>query len=165
MWALRLPPPSVAPLVSDSSLPASSVKDHLNLDGLALVESHRGVGGVGRSRYVGVVSKPLVLVLDVAKPVGIGDPDCVRRQRLAHLGRTADGWALRWPDCWAVGAAATASVAALVSVSFVALVVGEAHLHLDGLALVGVGQGVGRAGSACDFRVVGKPLVAEGGVR
>ena len=31
-------------------------------------------------------SKPLVLVLDVAKPVGVGDPRTVRRQRLAHLG-------------------------------------------------------------------------------
>ena len=43
---------------------------------------------------------------------------------------------------------ATASVAALVSVSSLPRVVGEGHLHRDGLALVGVSQGVG-AGTHC----------------
>ena len=63
------------------------------------------------------------------------------------------------------GAADTASVAALVSVSSCAAVVGKGHLHFDGLAFVGIGQGVSRAGSACDCSVVGQPLVGEGGVR
>ena len=40
-------------------------------------------------------------------------------------------------------AAATAPVAALVSVLLVVSVVGEGDLHLDRLARVGVGQGVG----------------------
>ena len=51
------------------------------------------------------------------------------------------------------GAATTSPVAALVSVFFVARVVGKAHLHLDGLALVGVNQGCSWFRGVLDVRV------------
>ena len=47
------------------------------------------------------------------------------------------------PVAGVLGRAATVAVAALVSALVVARVVGEANLHLDGVALVGVYQGVG----------------------
>ena len=59
------------------------------------------------------------------------------------------------------GRPTTASVAALGNDSLVVRVVVEGHAHLDGLALVPIGQGVGGAGCALDVRVVGHPLVAE----
>ena len=42
--------------------------------------------------------------------------------------------------------------------------VGEGDLHLDGLARVGIGQGVGGSGCPVDLSVVGQPLVGEGSV-
>ena len=46
----------------------------------------------------------------------------------------------------------------------IARVVGEGHLHFDGLAFVGIGQGVGAVRRSSDCVVVGQPLVGEGDV-
>ena len=60
------------------------------------------------------------------------------------------------------GAASTAPVAALVSIlAVVARVVGEGNPHPDGLARVGVSQGVGAGGCPVDLGVAGQPLVVE----
>ena len=73
-----------------------------------------------------------------------------------------DGGRARSRAYW--GRLATASVAALVSVSSVSRIVGERHLNLDGLALVGLGQGIGLARSSRYVGVGGEPLVAKDGV-
>ena len=68
---------------------------HADLDRLALVGGYEGVGRAGGILYIrigcSVTGYPLVGERFAAQTVGVGDAADVSRQRLAHLGRSADG--------------------------------------------------------------------------
>ena len=159
---------SVAALVSDSALPASSVKLTCTLMALPSSAIGQGVGqGVGRSRYVGVVGQPLVAEGGICKTVLIGDARRVPHFPASHLpgrlplivgtpvaGLLGSGRCRHrspWPR-WSV-------------TPRLPVIVGEAHLNLNGLTLVAIGQGVCGACCPADVHVVSQPLVSEGSVR
>ena len=82
---------TVAALVRVSSLPASSVKSTRTWMVCPSSGGGEGVAGAGGPRDVRPAGDPLVAVGDAGQPVLVGDARYLRRQRLAHLGRTADG--------------------------------------------------------------------------
>ena len=134
---------------------------HPHLDRLANVVSHKRVGGGGLALNVRVVSQPLVAEHGVGQSVLVGDARGVRRQRLAHLDRTADGGRSR---CKAVRPGRHRRRRRAGQRLFVGSVVGEAHPHLDRLANVVSHKRVGGGGLALNVRVVSQPLVAENSV-
>ena len=157
----RLATASVAALVSVSSFPASSVNDHLNLDGLALVGLGQGIGLARSSRYVGVGGEPLVAKDGVVEPVGVGYADGLRRERFPNLDDPGDGGHTR---SRVIGQASNRIRCRAGQRLLVARVVGEGDLHPDRLALVGSNQGVGGVRRIRDVRVrrsvIGNPLIA-----
>ena len=77
----------VTALVSDSSLPPSSVKLTLTPDGLARVGVGQGVGGSGCPVDLSVVGEPLVGEGSVAEAVAVGYAGGNRSKRVPNLGR------------------------------------------------------------------------------
>ena len=77
---------------------------HSDLDGPALVGGYELVGRAGRILHIrigcSVTGYPLVGERLAAQTVGVGDAGDVRRQRLAHLRRAADGRRAGCRSCW-----------------------------------------------------------------
>ena len=142
---------------------------HPHLDRPALVgvgERVRGLRPVRDVRIGGaVVRHPLVGVGRVVQPVRVGNGRCVRGQRPAHPRRSGNRRRTRRRRVRPGGDRFRRRAEQGL---LVALVVGERHPHLDGPALLGVGQLVARAGRVLDVRIVGAvvrhPLVGVGRV-
>ena len=64
---------------------------HPHLDGCARVGVRQLVGRAGRAVDGRVIAKPLVAERRIGQAVGVRDARRIRRQRLAHFGRAADG--------------------------------------------------------------------------
>ena len=131
---------------------------HPNLDGCPRVGVHQLVACAGGAVDFGVIANPLVVERRVGQAVGVGDARRVRRQRLAHLGRAADGRGARRCPVWPGRDLGRRRAGERLGMPGV---VGERHPNLDGCARVGVRQPVRRAGRAVDAGVIANPHVVE----